>query len=811
MFSMVHLIRDVRFGLRQLAKSPGFTAVGVLTLTLGIGLVAAMFSIVNGVLFQKLPFDRAEQLMALDASNPSRDEKRFPLFFRDFLDLAERQSTFQALTAYDATTVNLSDAAHRPERIEGARLSANAFEVLRARPLLGRTFRPGEDAPGAAPVAILGYDLWQSRYGGDSGILGRVIRVDGEPSAVVGVMPKGFAFPVNHGLWAPLRLDPARAGRAESDSKVGIYGRLRDGVSRDQAQAEMATLARRIGAEAPDSHAGIELRVLPYTRQVLSDSIVLLFYVMLAAVGLVLLLACANVASLMMARASQRTREIAIRSALGAERRQVVGQMLVESLLLAAVGAAGGLLLGRWGVHLFNTVLLNNLNVDPPFWFHIALDPRAVAVTLTLTVVAGLLSGLVPALQAARAQAADVLKDEGRGTTSMRLGRFTRGVVILEVAFSCALLVCAGLMVQSIFRLQTLDLGFEEQGLLTFRAALYQADYPVEADRRAFWEELLPRLAALPGVKGAAALSTLPTEGSDRTAYALDGHAYPRPEDLPRANVARISPGLFATLGARLLAGRDFGTQDGPQALPVVIVNQSFAERAWQGQDPLGRRIRVGQGKPVWRTVVGVVPDLQMGGIAGDIEPHGFYLPLAQDCPERVSVALRTQGAPAALAPQVRAQVAALDRDLPIYFVMSMEQVIAENAFFHNLFAALFLIFGACALALAGVGIYGVVAFSVTQRTQEIGVRIALGAGKAQVLGMILRQGAWQLAVGLGAGLVLAVFLAWLLTELLYQVSYVDLPTYVAVIAVLAAVTLSACLIPARRAARVDPLVAIRA
>jgi putative ABC transport system permease protein len=811
----MHLLRDVRFGLRQLGKSPGLTAAGVLAVALGIGLVAAMFSIVNGVLFQSLPFDRADQLVAIDARNPSKDEKRVALYFRDFLDLRERQSTFQGLTAYDAASVNLSDDAARPERLNGAHLSVNAFDVLRTRPLLGRTFRAGDDAPGAAPVAILSYDLWQSRYGGDPAVLGRILRVNGEPSTVIGVMPEGFAFPINQVLWAPLRLDPARAGRTETDKTVGIYGRLRDGVSIDRAQAELSTLGQGIAAEAPIPQAGLEIRVQPYTREVLNGSIVLLFYSMLAAVCLVLLLSCANVASLMMARASQRSREIAIRSALGAARRQVVVQILVESLLLAAVGAAGGLLLSRWGVHLFNTALVNNLGDDPPFWFRIALDPRAVAVTLALTVVAGLLSGLLPALQASRAEAADVLKDEGRGTTSLRMGRFTRGVVILEVALSCALLVCAGLMVQSIFRLEGLKLGFNEKQLLTFEIALYQADYPQEADRKAFWSELLPRLAALPGVEGAAAVTTLPTSGSERMVYTVEGQAFPRPEELPRANVARVSPGFFATIGARLTTGRDFGTQDGPDALPVVVVNRSFAERAWPGLDPLGRRIRVGQavlsqGGTVWRTVVGVVPDLQMAGIAGDGEPHGFYLPLAQSCPQSVSVVLRAHGAPEALTATARAQVAAIDRDLPIYSVQTMEKVIAANAFFHNLFGSLFAVFGACALALAAVGIYGVVAFSVAQRTQEIGVRMALGAGKGQVLRMILRQGAWQLAIGLGVGLVLAMGLAVLFTELLFQVTATDLPTYAGVIVVLATVTLLACLVPARRATRVDPLVAIR-
>ena len=810
---MTHLFRDFRFGLRMLGKNPGLTAAGVLALALGIGLTAAMFSIVNGVLFQGLPFERADRLVSVLASNPSRNEQRVAIYFKDFVDWKDRQTSFEALSAFIATTFNLSDDTARPERLEGAHMSADTFRQLRARPLLGRTFVAGEDAPGAPPVVLLGYGLWKSRYGGDPGVIGRTVRVNGEPSTVIGVMPEKFGFPVSQVIWTPLRLDPAKAVRGverESDF-VSVFGRLRDGVSLDQAAAEMATFAKAIAAESPQTHKGVEVTVQPYTREFVGGPIVGLLYTMLGAVALVLLLACANVASLMMARASRRTRELAIRSALGAGRRRVLSQILMETLILASAGAAGGLLLARWGLDVFNRAVLAGTDGPPPFWFHIALDPRSLAVTLALTLAAGLLSGLVPALQASRADAADVLKDEGRGSTSLRMGRFNRAVVVLEVALSCALLVCAGLMVQSIVRLQTLDLGFEDEGLLTFRVALYEADYPENADRTAFWRDLLPRLQALPGVAGAAAISSLPTNGTIREPYALEGVAYPRPEDRPRAFVTAISPGVFDTLQARILAGRDFGPQDIDGALPVTIVNRSFAERAWPGKEALGRRFQMGDGETaVWRTVVGVVPDLQMEGLDSDSTPHGFYVPVAQDCPPRVSVAVRSAAAPEALTAQVRAEIAKLDKDLPIYFVRTMEQAIAQNAFFFNLFGSLFAIFGVCALVLAAVGIYGVVAFSVAQRTQEIGVRMALGAGGRAVLGMILRQGAWQLGVGLGVGLVLAFLLSRSMASLLFQVQPTDPPTFLGVVVVLTGVTLLACLIPARRAMRIDPLVAIR-
>ena len=810
---MTHLFRDFRFGLRMLGKNPGLTAAGVLALALGIGLTAAMFSIVNGVLFQSLPFERADRLVSILASNPSQNEQRVAIYFKDFVDWKDRQKSFEALSAFIATTFNLSDDAARPERLDGAHMSANTFRQLRVQPLLGRTFVAGEDTPGAPPVVLLGYGLWKSRYGGDPGVIGRSVRVNGEPATVVGVMPENFGFPVSQVIWTPLRLDPAKAVRgAERESDfVSVFGRLRDGVSLDQAAAEMAAFVKAIAAESPQTHKGVEVTVQPYTREFVGGPIVGLLYTMLGAVALVLLLACANVASLMMARASRRTRELAIRSALGAGRRRVLSQILMETVILALTGAAGGLLLARWGLDLFNRVAQAGIQGPPPFWFHIALDPRSLAVTLGVTFAAGLLSGLVPALQASRAAAADVFKDEGRGSTSLRMGHFNRAVVVLEVALSCALLVCAGLMVQSIVRLQTLDLGFEDEGLLTFRVALYEADYPENADRTAFWRDLLPRLQALPGVERAAAISSLPTNGTIREPYALEGVAYPRPEDRPRAFVTAISPGIFETLEARLLAGRDFGPQDADGTLPVAIVNRSFAERAWPGQDALGRRIRMGDGETaVWRTVVGVVPDLQMEGLNSDATPHGFYVPITQDCPPRVSVAVRSAAAPEALTAQVRAEVAKLDKDLPIYFVQTMEQAIAQNAFFYNLFGSLFAIFGVCALVLAAVGIYGVVAFSVAQRTQEIGVRMALGAGGRAVLGMILRQGAWQLGIGLGVGLLLALGLSRSMASLLFHVEPTDPPTFLGVVVILTGVTLCACLIPARKAMRIDPLVAIR-
>jgi putative ABC transport system permease protein len=806
---MPHLLSDFKFGLRMLRKHPGHTLAAAVALGLGIGLTTATFSIVDGVLLKGLPFEHAERIVHLEGENPQRGLNGVEADFQDFLDWRRRQHSFEGLAAFNATTVNLASTGARPERVDGAHVSANTFALLRVKPLMGRLFLPGEDAPGAEPVAVLGYGLWHSRFGGDLHVLGKMLRVNGVNSVVVGVMPPRFAFPLTATVWAPLQLDPAKSPRGKEG--VGVFGRLKEGVSLEQAQAEMSGIARALEREFPQANRGLGTVVKPFVDEYVNEQARGLLYSMLGAVGLVLLLACSNVASLTMARASQRTRELAIRSALGAGRARVLGQILIETLLLAAIGSLLGLGLARWGVALFNGTLASSIDNRPPFWIQIAVDPRALAFALGATLTAALVSGLVPALQASRADAGEVLKDEGRGSTSLRLGRFSRAVVALEVAFSCAALVGAGLMIKSVVEIQKMDFGFEQKNLLTYRIALYQADYPEQEDRVALWEKLLPRLEALSGVESVAAVSTLPGLGADGQVYAVEGKAYATEQDMPSGNAVSVSPGYFHIFNVRPLEGRVFDAGDLAGSLPVVLVNHSFAVHAWPGQSALGKRLRVGLGEEArWRTVVGVMPDSHLQGLDPRGKEDGFLLPLAQACPPRVSVALRTRGNPLDLVPAARDQVAALDGNLPIYFVKTMEKALADNSFFFRLFGGIFSLFGLVALVLGGVGIYGVVAFSVQQRTQEIGVRMALGAGTGNVLGMILKQGVRQLLVGLGVGLPIAALLGQGLSSILFGVKPSDPPTFLAVAFLLAAVSLLACLIPARRAAAVDPVVAIR-
>ena len=809
---MVSLAQDLRFGLRVLLKHPGHSLAAVGALALGLGLVTAMFSIVYGVALRGLPFADPERILHLASSHPSRGQQRLEVDFHDFLDWRARQVSFEGLAGHSQGTVNLSGDGAAPERFEGAFVSVDLFELLRVRPLLGRGFLPGEDSSQAPPVVVLSYGVWHTRYQGDPKVLGRPVRINGEPGTIVGVMPQGFEFPAIEEVWVPLRLDPLRVQRGQGNT-LEVVGRLREGVALEAARTEMDGIARALAAEHPRTNEGRRAVVERWMDKVLPDRLRLLLSAMLGACFLVLLLGCTNVASLMTARASRRSREIAIRAALGARRRRVFVQLLMESLLTSAAGTVLGVTFAHWGIRLFNTVLAK---LHPPFWIDIRVDGPALAFALGTTVLTTLLSGLMPSLQASRADLNDVLKEEGRGSSSLHLGLFSRWIVVAEVAISCLLLVGAGLMIRSVVSLRTLDLGFDPGGVFTARIALFEPAYPDEARRVAFFEALTARVGTLPGVAAAAASTSLPGQGTGSVPYQVEGRTHPAAGDVPSARLALVSPGFFEVFGTEILAGRGFHRMDTAGSLPVAIVNESFAARVWKGEDPLGKRIRLvpgpGRVEP-WRTVVGVVPDMQMAGLANlEGEQSGFFLPLSQRCPRFVSIVAKTRtDDPLTLAPLVRAQVNALDPDLPLYFVSSMEDELARLSFFPNLFGTLFAIFGVAALLLASVGIYGVIAFAVSQRTREIGIRMALGARKKTVLHLILRQGMLHLSFGLLLGLGLALFVWSFLDRFLVGVESKDPATFAIVAAVLGAVAFLACWIPAWRATRTDPLVAIRA
>jgi predicted permease len=792
----------------MLRTRPGHTAASLIALGLGIGLTTATFSIVDGLLLRGLPFPESERLMLLGSEDPARGLHGAPVDPHDFADWARRQRSFEALAAFDIGTATLTTGSGA-ERLDASAMSAATLRLLRVEPAIGRNFGPRDEAPGAAPVALLGWRVWKDRFGGDPRIVGRGVRLNGSSATVVGVMPESFRFPWAQDVWTPLTAGLGAPARGQGEPVV-VLGRLRRGVTLRQARIEMDSIARALALEYPRTNGGLGVLVKPYVEFVMGDSIEMALVTMLGAVLAVLLIACINVASLGMARAAQRSREIVVRTALGAGRARVAAQLLVESLLLAGAGAALGLGLARLGIGLFDGVLAGQ---NPPFWDQVRLDPASLLFALAATLTAGLLSGLAPALHAARTDLNQALKDEGRGATSLRLGWFNRGVVVAELALSCTLLVGAGLMIKSVLKAQGQPLGFATRGILTFRVAVFPERVPRPADRALFYGRLLERLAAMPGVQAAAGTEALPGNRSGSTPYAVEGHAYGAAADQPLAHAVAITPGLFAACRVPLLAGRDFGRMDTVAAPPVVIVNRSLARRAWPGQDPLGKRLRLPPGAAVegWRTVVGVVPDLKMDGLE-DRRPEGFYLPVSQRGPERLSFAVRAAGPPVALAPALRAAVAGLDRDTPIYFVQTMDRMLDGNRFATRMFGGLFSIFGVAALLLAAVGIYGVIALAVESRTREIGVRMALGAGRGDILAMLLRQSLAQLGLGLACGLPAAWGVSRLLGGVLFEVRPHDPAVFALVVATLALVALLATLVPAARAlswSRRSPLSAV--
>jgi len=804
---------DVRYAARMLAKNPGSSLLAVVALALGIGLTTMMFSIVYGALIKGLPFEDADRILHVERANPSEDIESMGVPIHDFVDWEEQQGSFTTIAAFYSGTVNMAGT-ETPERFDGAFISADGFGMLGVQPALGRLFREGEDRPGAAPVILLGYEVWRDRYDSDPDVVGRVETVNGEPTTIVGVMPEGFRFPVAEDVWLPLRLDPLDEERGQG-LFLEVFGRLRDGVTPDQAFAEFQGIAARLADAYPETNEGVVPIFQPYTKEFIGDEPTLMLYTMLAAVFLVLLISCINVANLLISRAALRSKEVGIRSALGATRRRIIVQFLAESAVLAFVGAALGVAIAGVGIRAFNTAIAPT---DPPFWIQIGLDPQVLAFVVGLAVVASVVAGIIPAVQASRANVNEILKDETRGSSSFRMGWVNKSLVAGEIALSVALLIGAGLMVKSIAQLRSLDYPFAADNVFTARVGLFEADYPEEADRVRFFEELHPRVAAIPGVQSAVVTSDLPGMFAPAPRIEVEGQAYEAERDIPNARYTVTTPGHFGTFDVSLTQGRDLSTQDRLEGLRVAVVNQTFVDEFFPGQDPLGRRFRMYAGEDPdslnpWISVVGVAPDLMMNGIADneDDQPRaGFYIPLAQESRRFMTIAARTRGQPTAITQDVRRAVNAVDPNLPIYFVNALDAAIDQNNWFYRVFGTLFLVFGAAALFLASVGLYGVVAFSVSRRTRELGIRRALGAADGDILGLIMRQGLAQLLIGSAIGLPIAYLLARGLSIVLFRVDPADPIIFGSVVVLLGAVTLLASYVPARRATTVDPMEALR-
>jgi len=806
---MNQLISDVRSGIRMLVKYPMLSGVAVLTLGLGIGLSTTVFCVVNGGLFKGLPFEHADRIVSLVGTNPSQNQPRQPISVQDLVVYQERQTSFEKMGAYGFAAVTLANEEGRPERFRAAELTVAAFETLGVQPILGRGFRAGDDRPGAAPVILLSYQLWQERYGRANDIVGETVRANGVHRTVIGVMPETFAFPIRESLWMPLAVDPLARPRGQGPD-YQVIARLKPGVGVSHAKVQATTIAAQLEAENPATNRGRSADVMPYAKTVLGPEVYGLLYTMLGAGIGVLLIACVNVSNLLVARASLRQREVAVRMALGAGRHRVVRQHLTEVLVLAMAGAGIGIFLSVFGVRWFVQQMSIN---PPPFWITFDLDYRVMLFVLGLIVLASIVAGGLPAVHASRVTAGSALKDDSRSSTSARLGRFSSGLVVAELAVSCGLLIAAGLMIKSVVQLKNVQMPFAVEHILTARVDLPRDTYPDSAASIRFFEQLLPKVQATPGVEAATLSDGLPAAGNGSIPVQIEGKAYPRESDAPLAREGIVTAGYFDTFQTKLLNGREFTPADTATSQAVAIVNESFARTHFPGLDPIGRqmkRIRPRSKEP-WLTIVGVVPDLLMEGIGNNgASPVGYYIPIAQsDVANGVRIAVRTHGEPSAVTSLLRGAVASLDSNLAIYDINTLRWVIDQQTWFYRVFGTFFMTFGFCALFLAAAGLYGVMSFAVTQRTRELGVRSALGARGLQLILLIMRKSIVQLAIGLVLGLGLAFLASGALQPVLYHVDPRDRMVFVAVVAILALSSLVASFLPARRVTKIDPVLAL--
>jgi putative ABC transport system permease protein len=807
------LLQDLRFGARLMLKRPGFTAVSVFTLALGIGLTTMMFSIVNGALLKGLPFDDADRIMAVTRTELVQGWENMSVPIHDLEAWREQERAFEELASYSTGTFNVSGP-EGADRYDGGWVSPNLFDLLRVRPVLGRSFLEEEGAAGAPAAVILGWRVWQDRFGGDPGVLGRTLRINAEEAVIVGVMPEGFMFPVTQTLWlADRRHASAYVHGGPGVPQLQVVGRLAPGISLDQANVQMAAIAARLREAHPETNENIGAAVVPFVESFIPREPRRLLWTMLGGVFGVLLIACANVANLLLGQAALRAREVGIRTALGASRGRILAQFLTEPLILAAAGAVLGIGLAVLGIRVFEGAIAAT---EPPFWLDFGIDGTVLLFVLGITLLATLLSGVMPAIRASGANVNEVLKDDSRGSSSFRGSRLTRALVVGEVAVSVVLLAGAGLMIRSVVNLGSTEYGFLTEEVLTARLGLPEADvrYADAADRVRFFQGVEDELRGLPAVSHATVVSALPGLFASSPRIEIEGRTYERPSDRPAVRHGIITPSFFETFGTGVEEGRAFGTGDLEDALPVAIVNRSFVRKHFPDGSPLGARIRIGgdDGGQPWRTIVGVAPDLHMSGAQNE-EPDGFYSPLAQDRSVRfMSLAVRGSGAAGGLPPGTvfRDAVSRVDADIPLYWIRTLDDFIAQENWFFRVFGGLFMLMGFVALFLAAIGLYGVMSFSVSRRTREIGVRMALGSEPGDVVLLVLRQGGRQLALGLVLGLAGALAVSGLLANFLFGVNPRDPLTFGAIVVVLGLTGLLASWVPARRATRVDPAVALR-
>jgi predicted permease len=799
------LIHDVRYAARMFVKQPGVTVIAVLTLALGIGANTAIFSAVDAVLLRPLPYDEPDSLVKVWEKRHREGVLDNVVSPADFLDWTKMNGAFEAMAAYTGSTVDLTGAGE-PIRLSAGLVSTPFFDILRISPALGRSFRPEEGKVGQHRVVILNHGLWERRYGSNPGMIGQKLVLNGIPHEVVGVLPRSFEFPDRAiELWMPLAYDGAPQAPPRTNHFLQVYARLKDGVTLERARAEMDRVGAELSRQYPEANRNHGAHVSPL-RDELTGPVRTGLLLLLAAVAFVLLIACVNVANLLLARAASRRREMAVRSALGAGRGRLAGQSLTESLVLALTGGLAGLIVAYWGIEIVRGLTpaeLPVIGVD-----RLALNTRLLIFTFGLSIATGLLFGLLPAWHLSGQNVSEFLKDGSRAAGGVR--RRVRVVLVVgEIALAALLLVGTGLTLRSFYTLLKAESGIRTERVLTAFVALPGARYSGEERLLATFEEIERRLAAIPGVRHAGVTSHLPLTGQDsRSGIGIEGRE-PTPDAPTRAHPRAVSVDYFAAMGIPLLQGRGFTLADGKDAPLVAIVNETMAARYWPGSSPIGRRFRLG-GTNAFREVIGIVRDVRHWGLDLPVNPE-FYLPQRQMVwQNHVNYVLHTDADPAAIAGALREQLRAVDPDLPLSNVRTMDQVAARSVASRRSSMLLLAIFGALALVLAAAGIYGVMAHLVAVRTSEIGVRMTLGARPADVLKLVLREGLVQATLGLTAGMIAGVWVMRTFSTLLYGIQPADPLTLAAVAVILVGTALAACLIPARRAMRVDPVQALR-
>ncbi len=811
------MLHDLRYALRMMRLHPWFSAALVAALALGIGANAAVFTLVNAVLFKPLPFSGGERIVAIFHRNVAQGQDTIPIAYSDYLEYREQASTFERLEASMNTNVALRDEGNPPEPYSMSRVTPGFFDMLGVQPAVGRGLTPADAAAGADPVILLSYSVWRDRYGRSPDALGRSVRAGNDLATVIGVMPEGFGFPNAQQLWMPL-VDTEEL-RDRSRRNLMLIGKHRQGVSREQARADLDVIAQRLAAEYPDN-AGLGARVSTFHELQNDGPIRIVFILMQGAVGFVLLIACANVANMMLSRALGRAREMSVRAAMGASRWRIIRQLLVEAGLLSLLGGAAGLIIARFAVRAFEAAVVD---VGKPSWILFEMDYRVFVYFAAACLVSAVLFGLMPGLHASRVDLNATLKEGSRDTGSKRGGMLSGALVVFQFMLAVVLLAGAGLFVRGLFEQRASLEGLPAAEVLSANINLPQDRYPDDAARFRFYDQLLTSLEGTPGLRQAALVSNLPANGAETVAYHLEGEAEAEPEGRPSALRVTMSPGYLGLLDVPIVAGRQFDDRDGFEGQDSIIVTSDFAARVWPGEPALGKRLRVYSERPPpsagataeppqpgrWLTVVGISGDLEQA--PNELRPLPlFFIPHAPGGRAGMTILLRSTGNPAALAAPLRAAMREIDPDRALSNVRTLEEASYRQGWYLRVFGSVFLIFAAGALLLASLGIYAVVAQTTARRTQEIGVRMAMGATSPRIQQLVIARGLKQLAVGTGLGLAIAFAVTRLMGELLYGVSPTDPVVFGMVIGIIALVGFMACWLPARRAAALDPLKALR-